>query len=147
MTRAYIPLKVKLASALLTIKRPDDTGKLVPVIPHEQAKTMTAEQIISKFHFNHHPIPHAYDGPDEPWNLDPEPAESHREITAKIDIPRIAKSKRVITARAAHAEALTAKVTGERVLSRDKPGKRQWPKGRKMQSRNSFEKRTPSNVV
>src|SRR4051812_26058654 len=89
MKRKHVSLKTKLAAALLKMLKADDAGVLRPVIPFDEAKTLTADQIISRFHFNHHPIPHAHGGPDEPWNLDPEPVEHHREITAKIDIPRI----------------------------------------------------------
>lgn len=60
--------------------------------------------------------------------------------SAGSDIHRIAKSKRLARARAIHDEVVAAKVTGERILTREKPGKRLWPKGRKLQSR-SFEKR------
>lgn len=140
MKRAHIPLKVKLAAALLQMKRYDGRN-WTPVIGHEEAKTLTADQIVSRFHFNHHPIPHAHGGPDEAWNLDPEPVETHREITAKVDIPRIAKAKRIIKGEAAHQEAMTAKVTGQRILTRDKPGKRPFGQGRKLQSRNTFETR------
>lgn len=130
MKRKHIPLKVKLASALLKMLRPDENGQFRPVIPYDLAKTLTAGQIISRFHFNHHPIPHAHGGPDEPWNLDPEPVEHHREITAKIDIPRIAKGKRVVKAEAEHQAAMTAKLTGEAASIKSK-----WPKGRKLPSR------------
>lgn len=61
--------------------------------------------------------------------------------SAGSDIHRIAKSKRLATAQDALSRAMQAKVTGERVLSLDKPGKRPWPKGRKMQGR-GFEKRS-----
>lgn len=134
MKRAHISLKTKLAAALLQMKRYVGDGEWVNIIPHEEAKTLTADQIISRFHFNHHPIPHAHGGPDEPWNLDPEPVERHREITAKIDIPRIAKAKRVARAHAEHQSAVASKATGERAQPRQKPGKRPWPKGRKIQS-------------
>jgi hypothetical protein len=136
MKRKHISLKVKLASALLKMLKAGEDGKLRPVIPFDESKTLSADQIISRFHFNHHPIPHACGGPDEPWNLDPEPVAYHREITAKVDIPRIAKEKRVIKGQAAHRLALNAKAAGE--LSASSSSK--WPKGRKLQSR-GFQKR------
>jgi hypothetical protein len=139
MKRKHVSLKVKLASALLKMLKADDAGVLRPVIPFEEAKTLTADQIISRFHFNHYPIPHACGGPDEPWNLDPEPVEYHREITAKIDIPRIAEEKRIIKKQAAHQAAMESKLTGEASTSiRSK-----WPKGRKLQSR-PFSQRAPA---
>lgn len=83
--RKHIPLKVKLAAALLKLGH----------VPFSQAQRMTADQIIALYDFNHHPIPHAQGGPDEPWNLDPMLRPEHREITAKKDIPQIAKTKRI----------------------------------------------------
>lgn len=130
MKRKHVSLKTKLAAALLKMLKADDAGVLRPVIPFDEAKTLTADQIISRFHFNHYPIPHAHGGPDEPWNLDPEPVEHHREITAKIDIPRIAKGKRVVKAEAAHQAVMAAKQAGEVAETRSA-----WPKGRKLQSR------------
>jgi hypothetical protein len=108
--RKHIPCSVKLASALLQMKRPDETGKLVPIIPHEDAKLMTAEQIISLFHFDHYPVRHADGGADEPHNLQPELIAPHRIKTAKIDVPEIAKSRRI---RAKQEE------TRRRILARD----------------------------
>lgn len=84
--RKHISLKVKLAAALL---------KAYPAIPHEEAKKLTADQIIARFHFDHWPIPHAHGGPDEPWNLVPLPVDEHRHKTAKKDVPQIAKTKRI----------------------------------------------------
>lgn len=95
MSRAHISLKVKLAAALLQMVRATSDGRFVKIIPFEQAKRMTADEIIALFHFDHYPIPHAQGGPDEPWNLDPILVEGHREKTAKIDIPQIAKTKRI----------------------------------------------------
>jgi hypothetical protein len=95
MSRKPISLKTKLASALLTMLRPDETGKLVPIIPHEHAKQMSDEQIISLFQFDHYPIPHAHGGPDESWNLEPRLIAEHRIKTATKDVPIIAKTKRI----------------------------------------------------
>ncbi len=96
--RKHISLKVKLAAALLQMKRCERTltgERWTLVIPHEEAKTLTPDQIIARFHFDHYPIPHAQDGPDEPWNLTPAPIAGHQEKTAKVDIPQIAKTKRI----------------------------------------------------
>lgn len=94
MKRKAISLKNKLASALLQMLR-EENGKLVRIIPHDEAVCLTADEIISRFDFHHYPIPHAHGGPDEPWNLDPVLREEHRKITAKRDIPMIAKTKRI----------------------------------------------------
>lgn len=107
--RRHISLTTKLAAALLTIRRPNENGDLVPVIPHEEAKRLTAEEIISRFEFQHGPIPHAFDGPAVHWNLEPLPKAEHREITAKIDIPRIAKAKRIGKAEEEFRRRLLAK--------------------------------------
>ena len=93
--RRHISLKIKLAAALLQMRRATPDGRWVLIIPHEQAKRMTADQVIALFHFDHYPIPHAHGGPDEPWNLDPLPIAEHQEKTAKRDVPAIAKTKRL----------------------------------------------------
>lgn len=95
MSRKPISLKTKLASALLTMKRDDGAGNLVPIIPHDHAKLMSDEQIIGLFQFHHYPIRHEAGGPDEAWNLEPLLIAEHRQITATIDVPQIAKIKRV----------------------------------------------------
>lgn len=95
MTRKPVSLKTKLASALLQMVRYDDNeAAYVKIISYEESKRLSADQIIARFHFDHG-IAHAHDGPDEPWNLTPLPVEDHRIKTAKIDVPRLAKAKRL----------------------------------------------------
>lgn len=95
MPRKHISLKDKLASALLQhVRWNDDACEFVRVISYDESKTMTADQIIARFEL-HHNIRHAEGGTDEPWNLTWMPSEEHRERTAKIDIPEIAKGKRI----------------------------------------------------
>jgi hypothetical protein len=130
--RKSISLRTKLASALLTIVRPNERGELERVIPHDMAKQMSDDQIISLFHFDHYPVPHAHDGPDEAWNLEPRPIVEHRGITAKVDVPRIAKAKRLSRATSALAAVLAAKVTGDDPPPSAKRHKYQWPRGRKI---------------
>jgi hypothetical protein len=91
------------------MKRHVGGGLWVNIIGHDEAKTMTAEQIIARFHFDHYPIPHAEGGPDEPWNLDPVPSEDHAIKTATIDVPGIAKRKRVSAKHEAFRARLLAK--------------------------------------
>lgn len=98
--RAHITLKTKLAAALCQMLRPNAEGVLVPVIPYEDAKLMSEEQVLSLFHFDHYPIRKENGGPDSHWNLTPRPIPEHREKTGNIDVPQIAKSKRI---RARHA--------------------------------------------
>lgn len=107
MTRkAHIPLKEKLAAALAVMLRPDESGKLVPIIPYEHRKMMTAEQIISLFHFDHWPIREEQGGPALHFNLDPKLIKAHRVKTAKIDAPQMAKSRRIVTKEQEHARRM-----------------------------------------
>jgi hypothetical protein len=71
MSRAYIPLKVKLAAALLKLGH----------VRYEDAKLMTADQICSLYQFHHWPIPKAHLGPDLPWNLEPRLIADHHRST------------------------------------------------------------------
>lgn len=107
--RRHISLTTKLAAALLTIRRPNENGELVPVISFEEAQKLTDAEIIAKYHFDHYPIPHALGGPDRAWNLQPLPKDTHGEKTAKIDIPRIAKAKRIGKAEEEFRRRLLAK--------------------------------------
>ncbi len=94
MSRAYIPLKTKLAAALRTMLV-EENGKLVPFVDYETAKQMTEDQILSLFHFDHDPKPKAFGGTDEHHNLVPKPIQAHRIKTAKLDVPRIRKAGRL----------------------------------------------------
>jgi hypothetical protein len=134
MSRKYIPLKVKLAAALLKAAW--------PAIPHEQAKLMTADQICSLFQWDHWPIPVAHDGPDEPWNLEPRFIGEHRKKTAKIDVPAIAKVRRISRKHRAHEDAMRAdKALDAWIKEKRADAMRRWPKARKIQSRNNLRKR------
>ena len=81
-------------------KEPTFTDKLAAAlrellgIPYEHAKLMTAQQIISLVEW-HHIHYHVHDGCDEHWNLDPLPIRAHRKRTAEIDVPQIAKTRRI----------------------------------------------------
>lgn len=137
MKRASINLKTKLAAALLQMRRYDDNeAAFVPVIAYERAKSMTADQIIAHFHFDHWPILHTNGGPDEPWNLVPRPVAEHREKTAKQDAPAIAKGRRLRRRVTEHQLAVRAKLL---VGSQEKFNKRA---AKKMQSR-GFPKKRP----
>lgn len=135
MARKSVSLRTKLAAALLTIVRPNDRGQLEPVIPHDHAKLMSDDQIISLFQWDHYPIPHAHDGPDEAWNLRPLLIAEHREITANVDVPRIAKAKRLSKA---HQDFVAKAIEKPCGAKRQKTGN--WRGGRKIQSRD-FDKR------
>lgn len=134
--RAHIGLKTKLCSALCQLVRYDETNaEFVKIIPHDRAKLMTEDEILSVYEWQHYPIPKAHDGPDTHWNLQPMVKAAHREVTAKIDIPMIAKGKRIQRANEEAVRRLLAKDRGE------PKAKSRWPQGRKLQSRSTFEKR------
>lgn len=82
--RASIGLKTKLAAAIATM-----------FLTHDEAKALSEDQVLSLVAWDHDPIPHVHDGPDVHWNLVPRLIPGHREKTAKIDIPVIAKTKRI----------------------------------------------------
>src|SRR5689334_19306018 len=93
-SRPPIRLRVKCAAALLALI--DDKGE--PLIPWEHAKAMTSDQMFSLFQFDHDPIRAEAGGPALPWNLVPRLIRAHRRKTAKVDVPEIAKIKRVAKA-------------------------------------------------
>jgi hypothetical protein len=115
-SRKHISLTVKLAAALLKLGH----------VPHSQARRMTADQIIALYHFDHYPIPHAQGGVNEPWNLDPVLVAVHREKTAKIDLPMIAKTKRISKS---HEEFRRKLLTprDERIKPKSRWGSRPFP--------------------
>lgn len=126
--RAHISLKEKLAAALCQMLCDDGTGKLVPVIPYDDAKRMTADQVLSLWRWDHYPVRHADGGPDKHFNLVPRLIREHREKTAKVDVPQIRKADRIRRADDAAVNRLLARDAGEpRQRSR-------WP-SRKIQSR------------
>src|SRR5258708_500593 len=126
MKRKKISLKTQLAAALLQIR--DASSERL--IPHDDAKLMSACQIISLFHLDHQPIPHADGGPDEPWNLTHLFIGAHREKTAKRDIPQIAKGKRI--------RATNGLLTAKRSRTPMRSGYRKFTKGKKLRSRSTF---------
>jgi hypothetical protein len=95
-------LATKLASALLALEH----------IPYEDAKRMTAAQIISLYQFDHYPVRKADGGPDAPWNLRPMLRAAHRVKTSKIDMPALAKSRRIQLGEAEHQLRMAAKLLG-----------------------------------
>lgn len=132
-SRAHIRLKTKLCSALCQMLREED-GKLVPIIPHKRAKELTEDQVLAIFDWHHDPIPKAHDGPDVHWNLTPIEKAPHRKRTAEIDVPMIAKGKRIQRKQAEHKSRLAGNPP------QPTKQKRAWP-SRPLQSRNSFQRR------
>ncbi len=83
-------LTEKLASTLLLLKVGDEW-----LIPEPLRSTGSAKQICALIHFDHDPIPYANGGTTAPQNLTPRGIAQHREKTATVDLPRIAKGKRL----------------------------------------------------
>lgn len=98
-------LTEKLASALLMLT--DGHGR--PLIDREEAKGMTAAQIVGLFEFDHG-IHRAIKGTNHPTNLTPRIYAEHRAKTAKIDVPQIAKTKRISRANNEHVNQLLRKI-------------------------------------
>lgn len=110
------------AAALLQVK-----GCSCPtLIPYGDAKLMSADQIISLFNDDHYPIPVAEEGSNHPSNLMPRLIAAHREKTAKIDVPQIAKGKRL---RAAEAQHAAVRAIGAPVIERERPRSRLQSRG------------------
>lgn len=101
-------LREKCAAALLTICRPDENGILKPVVDREAAKTMTHDQIISCFQFDHLAL-HAFGGSNHPANLDPKPTKEHRTKSAN-DTKIVAKNDRLEPAHIKFQQRMLAKV-------------------------------------
>jgi hypothetical protein len=97
MKRKAISLKTKLAAALACLLPQDERDRL-------RAKG-SEDDVISLFHFDHI-IPHADNGSDCWFNLDPLLVDAHREKTAKVDVPRIAKGKRIRRKEAEHHQRM-----------------------------------------
>lgn len=112
-------LKDKLAAALREIAQ----------IPMDHARLMTADQMLSLFQF-HHILYHTDSGIDEHWNLEPMLIRPHRERTAKIDVPQIARTRRIsATEEEFRRRMLTPR--DERPVKRSRIPSRPFPKRRK----------------
>lgn len=132
-------LETKLASALL----------MLGDVPFEHAQMMTADQICSLYQFDHGRR-HAEDGPLVFWNLTPRLIAAHRQKSAKIDAPEMARNRDIRTTHAIHQAAMASKAgdyagAAEILANVPKPSRlkpkrkipsRPFPKGyRPMQSR------------
>jgi hypothetical protein len=127
--RAHISFKTKLVAALCQMRYEVD-GKWELILNHDEAKALSEDQILSLFHWDHDPIPHAEDGADEHHNLVPNLIAPHREKTAKVDVPQIAKRKRVAAAHAEHTRAM-ATPRDQRPAKQSRWQSRPFPKKRK----------------
>lgn len=75
-------------------------------IPFEIAKQMTAAQICSLVHWDH-AVFHSWGGGEGPTNLTPRLIGDHRQKTANVDLPVIAKVRRSLRRRMGSARAKT----------------------------------------
>ncbi|WBU27519.1 hypothetical protein OOZ54_12525 [Rhodopseudomonas palustris] len=98
-------LKCRLAAALCALT--DSSGNRL--IPHEHAKLMTEDDVLSLFQWDHYPIRHIDDGPLAHWNLEPLLIMAHREKTAKVDAPQLAKARAVRDSEAIHKAKLASR--------------------------------------
>lgn len=99
-------LTIKLASALLRIKRGD--GWLIPE-PHRSLGT--AEEICALVQWDH-VVLHAHGGPLTPQNLDPMLTADHRE-KSRSDTSKAAKSKRISAKHEAFRARMLAKLQSD----------------------------------
>jgi len=91
----------------------------------EWAKTQPAESIVALYDCHHYPIPVALDGDNHPTNLmmilrPPD----HQTITRTIDVPAIAKVKRITESENAFRQKILAK-SGQGPAPDSK--RRKWP--------------------
>lgn len=82
-------------------------------IPHEHQKLMSAANINALFQWDHYPIRYVDGGTTHPSNLKPLFTGEHREKTAKVDVPQVAKGKRIREREEAFRRRLLAKARGE----------------------------------
>lgn len=135
MRRKKLTRDQREAACLLQIKR--GTGWL---IPEPLRSSGDAKAIIASVQYDHG-TPHALTKDDRPQNLTPMIREDHAVKTAEIDVPAIAKSKRVARKHAEFRARILAKssddpdvpVSGRRsrkIASRPfpKPTDRPWLK-------------------
>ena len=124
--RGHISFKTKLVAALCQMRHEVD-GKLELILSHDDAKALSEDQVLSLFHWDHTVIPHAEDGPDVHWNLAPELIVPHRKKTATVDVPGIAKRKRVATGHAEHLRTMNTP-RDERPQKQSRWASRPFPK-------------------
>ena len=105
MIRRDPNLSEKLACVLLLLKVGDEW-----LIPEPIRSTGSAKDIIALIQFDHDPIPYANGGGTEPQNLTPRSVAQHREKTATVDLPRIAKGKRIARTQAEFRALLLRKI-------------------------------------
>lgn len=125
MPRKSPTMAEKLGSALLELQRLRGDP-----IDREHAKMMHAEQICSLFQFDHAAGYACHGVGNHPAMLTPLFIAVHREKTAKIDVPAIAKGKRVAGGHETFRARVLAKGEQQEAPRRTKKGNRPMPGGR-----------------
>lgn len=115
-------------------------------IAHEHQVLMHEDQMLSLVHRDHFPIPHAEGGSNHFSNVRARLIGEHREKTRTIDIPGIAKRKRVRRAQEEHSARMAAKLFGAPPPSPRKFKRRIASRGfdkghRPLRSRNTLQRR------
>ena len=124
--RKYIPLPERLAATL---------AMLLPQAHRDdlRERAVPATTVIGLFDFDHGHL-HALGGSDRWPNLTPTLRKPHREKSRR-DTSIVAKVDRLSAAHDDFTRRVLAPAKRPRLQSN-------WPKGRKLQSRNSFQRRT-----
>ena len=125
--RSYVPLPERLAATLACLLPQEQRDDL-------RRRKVKAEAVLALFHFDH-VIFHAHGGADKWWNLDPKLVAEHREKTAKIDVPAIAKGKRITRANDEFFRRLLAKSEGQQAPASKWPSRPFQKTSRKIATR------------
>lgn len=126
--RPYISRDTKIACVLLELWHARGHG-----IPFRDAQKMTVAEILARVQWDHG-VWHSIGGSIHPTNLTPRLLADHKRKTDKVDIPAIAKGKRVARKQAQHLTRMTEKLMAVDVRGGmdggepRKPYKRAWPK-------------------
>lgn len=91
MTPRRAPNRTEQLAAVLLLLRVGDEW----LIPEPLRSTGSAEEIVATIEFDHYPVRRADGGTNKPQNLRPMSIAAHAEKTAEVDIPQIAKRKRL----------------------------------------------------
>lgn len=129
--RAKISDRTKLAATLCALFD----------IPWEHQCAMHEDQVLSLVHFDHHPRRKVDGGSDLFSNLRPLLIAGHREKTAEIDQPEIAKGKRLRESERQHQERRAGRAVEPR-RKRTIPSRPFPDVHRPLRSRSSFQERS-----
>jgi len=120
MTRKALTRDERHAAAILMITR----GNGTPIVSREEAKGMTAREIIEVFASRtnvEHIVPHALTANNHPSNIQYLTPDEHAPKT-KRDVTEIAKTKRISKKQEAFRQRLLAKSDPDVEVSATRPG-------------------------